>query len=154
MKKNKLTTIKVDKHGYIVKFGYLDHNTQKVTHERILFNCQLLIDQVGDFLTGLIERHYPVSLDDEFAVIAIAIDYEHDEPLSLIFSIKFADEDYGEMPLNFPSLPIQILQRNSDLIDQLSDYAIAQWAEFQASLPKQRDLFAMPDLTASETEAA
>ena len=146
MKKNKLTAIRFDKNLYITKFGYFDQNEHKVTHEKIVFNCQPIIDQVSSFLAGLIERHYPVSLDDDFSVMAIAIAYQLNEVSSLTFSIKFSGEETGEMPLDFRSLPIQILQRNSDLVESLSDFTIAQWEEFQSTLPKQGDLFAMPDL--------
>ena len=146
MKKNKLTAIRFDKNLYITKFGYLDQNDHKVTHEKIVFNCQPIVDQVNSFLTGLIERHYPVSLDGDFLVMAIAIDYQLNEVSSLTFSIKFTGGETGEMSLNFPSLPIQILQRNSDLVDSLSDFMIAGWDEFQASLPEQCNLFAKPDL--------
>lgn len=146
MSKRRLTAIKFDKQRLITKFGYLDCNKQKVTHERMIFNADSLADEVERFLRGLAERHYPVNADDEFLVNTIAIDYQHDEPSSLMFSLKFSGEECGEMCFNFPSLPSQILTDNSDLIEKLSDLALEFWDDFQDSLPKQGDLFAMPDL--------
>lgn len=154
--KPRLTAIKFDKERLITKFGYLDHNAQKVTHERIIFNSESLADQVESFLRGLIDRHYPFETDHDFVVNQISVDYDFGDPCKLSFSLKFNDEQCGEMSISFPSLPHQIVERNSDLIETLSDYALEQWNEFQDSLPKQSELnlFALPELAEVEIEAA
>jgi hypothetical protein len=153
--KRRLTAIKFDKEKLITKISYLDHNSQKVTHERLIFNSDALADEVEKFLNGLIERHYPLELTCDFVVNQISFDYdEFKEPCKLNFSLKFNDESCGEMSISFPSLPHQIVERNSDLIEALSDFAIAEWDDFYNSLPVQGDLnlFPLPEL--SQVEAA
>ena len=49
MNKRKLTSIKFDKERLITKLGYLDYNSQKVTHESIIFNSDSLADRVEAF---------------------------------------------------------------------------------------------------------
>jgi hypothetical protein len=153
--KRRLTAIKFDKERLITKLGYLDHNSQKVTHERLIFNSDALADEVEKFLKGLIERHYPLKTDYDFTVNQISLDYdEFKEPCKLTFSLRFNEESCGEMSLSFPSLPHQIVERNSDLIESLSDFAIAEWDDFYNSLPVQGDLnlFPLPELV--QVEAA
>jgi hypothetical protein len=144
--KRKLTSIKFDKEGNITKFGYLDHNSQQVTHSGIVFNCDNFVSFLTKFIADLSQRHYPVKINDFFTIIGITIGYEFDEPCKLSFSVKVTDEECGEMSFSFPSLPRQIVERNSDLIDTLSDVAIAEWDNFYDSLPKQQELFALPEL--------
>lgn len=149
MSKRRLTTIKFDKERLITKLGYLDHNSHKITNERIVFNSDTLGDAVESFVKGLIERHYPLETDYDFIVNQISLDYgEFQEPCKLTFSLKFNDESCGEMNISFPSLPHQIVERNSDLIEELSNLALTEWDSFQDSLPKQGDLdlFPLPDL--------
>lgn len=151
--KRLLTAIKFDKERLITKLGYLDHNSQKVTHESIIFNSEALADRVEAFLKGLIERHYPLKTDCDFIVNQIAIGYDKFKiPCKLTFSLKINDESCGEISLPFPSLPHQIVERNSDLIETLSNFALAEWDDFYNSLPKQGDLdlFPLPELESVE----
>ena len=149
--KRRLTAIKFYKEGWITRFGYLDHNSQKVTHERIVFNSDALVDATSFFLRSLIEKSYPFDADSDFTVNQIAIDYDFDDDISkLTFSLKFDGGECGEMSISFPSLPHQILNSdNSDLIEELSDLALQAWDIFVDSLPKQQnlDLFPLPELT-------
>lgn len=154
MSKRKLTKIKFDKERLITKFAYLDHNNHEVINERIIFNANSLADEVESFLRGIIERHYPVSTGDQLLVNTISIDYDFGEAFKLTFSLKFSGEESGEMSFSFPSLPRQIVARNSDLIESLSDLALEFWDDFQDSLPKQGDLFALPNLEEVAVEAA
>ena len=151
--KRKLTSIKFDKDGNITRFGYLDHNAQQVTHSGIVFNSDRTVQVVTDFVSDMIERHYPVSVDSLFEVNGITIAYEFDEPCKLSFSAKVTGEECGEMSFSFPSLPRQIVERNSDLIDTLSDLAITEWDGFYDSLPKQQELFALPELKEEQYES-
>ena len=148
-KKRRLTAIKFDKEGLIIKLGYLDHNSQKVTHERIVFNSDALVDATSFFLRSLIEKSYPFDADSDFTVNQIAIDYDFDDISKLTFSLKFDGGECGEMSISFPSLPHQILNSdNSDLIETLSDLALEAWDVFVDSLPKQQslDLLPLPEL--------
>jgi hypothetical protein len=150
-KKRRLTLIKFDKEGIITQFGYLDHNSHKITTSSIVFNGDSLASATNIFLRGLLERHYPFGDVDTFEVEQIAIDYDFDDIKKLTFSLKFNGEQCGEMSQPFKSLPHQILNKdNSDLIENLSDLALGVWDEFIDSLPKQQslDLFPLPDLEA------
>jgi hypothetical protein len=148
-KKRRLTLIKFDKEGIVTKFGYLDHNSHNVTYSGIVFSGDSIPSATNTLLRGLLERSYPFGEVDDFEVEQIAIDYDFDDIKKLTFSLKFEGDQYGEMSQSFKSLPHQILNKNnSDLIETLSDLALAVWDDFVDSLPKQQalDLFPLPDL--------
>lgn len=154
-KKRRLILIKFDKEGIITKFGFLDHNSHKVTTTNIAFNGDLIASATNIFLCGLLERHYPFGDVDSFEVEQIAIDYAFGDIKKLTFSLKFKGEQCGEMSQSFKSLPHQILNAyNSDLIANLSDLALEAWDEFVDSLPKQTalDLFSMVELKVEKLE--
>jgi hypothetical protein len=154
-KKRRLTLIKFDKEGIITKFGFLDHNSHKVTTTDIVFNDDSLSSATNTFLCGLLERSYPFSNVDDFEVEQIALDYDFDDIKKLTFSLKFNDDRYGEMSQSFKSLPHQILNKdNSDLINELSNQALEIWDEFVDTLPKQTalNLFPLPELEAVELD--
>ena len=156
IKKRRLTLIKFDKEGIITKFGYLDHNSHKVTTTNIVFDGASLPSATKIFLRGLLDRSYPFGEVADFEVEQIAIDYDFDDIKKLTFSLKFEGEQCGEMSQSFKSLPHQILNRdNSDLIESLSDLALKIWDDFVDSLPKQQslDLFPLPELEVEELEA-
>ena len=154
-KKRRLTLIKFDKEGIITRFGYLDHNSHKVTTTNIVFSGDSIPSATNTFLRGLLERSYPFGEVDDFEVEQIQLDYDFDDIKKLTFSLKFEGDQYGEMSQSFKSLPHQILNKyNSDLIETLSDLALEVWDDFVDSLPKQQalDLFPLPELEVEDLE--
>ena len=140
----KLARIKWNKDGKICAFGWAEKH--RTNQDRIFWDSPLLYGIAIKFVNGLLKRHYPCNFDDASEIIlnSIDLDYAFDEIKSLRFSLNVIDEESGAMTFSLPSLPLQILSRDADLIEAFSDKAIELWDEYQALKPKQTDLFAMP----------
>ena len=149
----KLARIKWNKDGDICAFGWTESAKYRANQDRIFWDSHLLYEIAIKFIKGLIERHYPCNFDDASEIIlnSIDLDYAFDEIKSLRFSLNVIDEESGAMTFSLPSLPLQILSRDADLIEVFSNKAIEIWDEYQALKPNQTEiLFAMPDLETYE----
>ena len=144
----KLARIKWNKDGEICAFGWTESEKYRTNQDRIFWDSPLLYEIAIKFIRGLLERHYPCNFDDASEVIlnSIDLDYAFDEIKSLRFSLNVIGEESGALTFSMSSLPLQILSRDADLIEDLSNKAIELWDEYQDLKPKQQDLFAMPDL--------
>ena len=142
----KLARIKWDKDNEICAYGWTESEKYRTNQDRIFWDSFLLYEIAIKFVNGLIERHYPCNFDNASKIIlnSIDLDYAFDEIKSLRFSLNVIDEESGAMTFSLPSLPLQILSRDADLIEAFSDKAIELWDEYQYIKPKQTDLFAMP----------
>jgi len=138
----KLSRIKWNKDGEICAFGWAKSEEYRTNQDRILWDSPLLYRIAIDFINSLIDRHYPCSFDNASEVVlnSIDLDYAFDEIKSLRFSLNVTGEESGVMTFSLPSLPIQILSRDADLIEAFSDKAIELWDEYQSSKPKQTEL--------------
>ena len=143
----KLARIKWDKDGKICAFGWTESEKYRTNQDRIFWNSYLLYEIAIKFVDGLLKRHYPCNFHDASEVIlnSIDLDYAFDEIKLLRFSLNVIGEESGSMTFSIPSLPLQILLRDADLIEDFSNKAIELWDEYQAIKPKQTEIpIAMP----------